>query len=130
MKILVDYNLNRQALLLSGSLVAGDWLSIAPLQLVIFADVNLPMDSSDRKVWRFAQENQMVILTGNRNAKGDDSLEEVMRDENNMTSFPILTIGDPDRVKEYAYRERCVERLVEIAIDLQNFMGAGRIFIP
>lgn len=130
MKILVDYNLNRSALLLSGSLVAGDWLAIAPIQFVIFADVGLPMDSSDRRVWRFAQENQMVILTGNRNAKGDDSLEEVMREENCITSFPILTIGDLDRVKEYVYRERCVERLVEIAIDLQNFMGAGRIFIP
>ncbi len=130
MKILVDYNLNRQALLLSGGLMVGEWLSLVPIQLVIFADVGLPMDSSDRQVWRFAQENQMVILTGNRNAKGDDSLEEVMREENSITSFPILTIGDPDRVKEYAYRERCVERLVEIAIDLQNYMGAGRMFIP
>jgi hypothetical protein len=130
MKILVDYNLNRQALLLSGSLMAGEWLSLVPIQLVIFADVGLAMDSSDRHVWRFAQENQLVILTGNRNAKGDDSLEEVMREENTILSFPILTIGDPDRVKEYVYRERCVERLVEIAIDLQNYMGAGRIFIP
>jgi hypothetical protein len=72
----------------------------------------------------------MLLLTANRNAKGQDSLEQVMREENELTSFPIITIGDPDRVNEYDYRERCVEKLVEIVIDLQDYMGAGRLFIP
>ncbi len=35
------------------------------------------MDASDRLVWRYAQENQMMILTANRNMKGEDSLEQV-----------------------------------------------------
>lgn len=72
----------------------------------------------------------MLLLTANRNARGEDSLEQVMRRENTSTSFPILTIADPDRVNEYDYRERCIERLVEIVIDLQNYLGAGRLFIP
>jgi hypothetical protein len=50
--------------------------------------------------------------------------------ENQPTSLPIITIGDPDRVNESDYRERCVERLVEIVIDIQDYMGAGRLFIP
>ena len=37
------------------------------------------MDASDRLVWFYARENQMMILTANRNIKGDDSLEQVMR---------------------------------------------------
>jgi len=33
------------------------------------------MESSDRLVWRYAQDHQMMILTANRNMKGEDSLE-------------------------------------------------------
>jgi hypothetical protein len=62
--------------------------------------------------------------------KGEDSLEQVMREENGPTSFPIITIASSNRVDEYDYRERCVERLVEIVIDIQDYMGVGRLFIP
>lgn len=130
MIVLVDYNLNRQAILLSGSLAVGGWLDIVPIRLVTFEAVDLAADSDDRVVWRFAQTNGMLLLTANRNAKGEDSLEQVMREENMPTSFPILTISDPNRVNEHDYRERCVERLVEIVIDIQDYMGAGRLYIP
>ena len=130
MIVLVDYNLNRQALLLSGSIAAGGWLDIAAIKLVTFAEIGLPANSNDRVVWQFAQENQMLLLTANRNAKGDDSLERVMREENTPTSLPIITIGSSERISEYDYRESCVERLVEIVVDIQNYMGAGRLFIP
>ena len=130
MIVLADYNLNRQAILISGSLLAGGWLDLAPIRLATFESIGLPADSNDRVVWRFAQTNGMLLLTANRNAKGEDSLEQVMREENQPTSFPIITIADPDRVNESEYRERCIERLVEIVIDIQDYMGAGRLFIP
>jgi hypothetical protein len=130
MIVLADYNLNRQAILISGSLVAGGWLDLAPIRLVTFEVVDLPADSNDRVVWRFAQANGMLLLTANRNAKDEDSLEQVMREENMPDSLPIITIGDSDRVNEYNYRENCVERLVEIVIDIQDYMGSGRLFIP
>ncbi len=130
MIILVDYNLNRQAILLSGRLAIEGWLEIVPIQLVTFTEIGIPSDSSDRFVWRFAQSNGMLLLTANRSAKGKDALEQVMREENTPTSFPILTISDPDRVNEYNYRERCVDRLVEIVIDIRDYLGAGRLFIP
>ena len=53
-----------------------------------------------------------------------------MREENKPTSFPVITIGNPDRVNEFDYRERCVEKLVEIVIYIPNYMGVGRLFIP
>ena len=130
MIVLADYNLNRQAILISGSLVAGGWLDFVPIRLVTFESIGLSADSNDRVVWEFAQTNGMLLLTANRNAKGEDSLEQVMREENQPTSFPIITIGDPDRVNESNYRERCVERLIEIVIDIQDYMGSGRLFIP
>ena len=57
--------------------------------------------ASDSLVWRYAQENQMMILTANRNMKGKDSLEQVMREENTADSFPVFTITDIDRLDEF-----------------------------
>lgn len=130
MIVLADYNLTRQALLLVGSLVTGGWLDLVAIRVMTFEDVGLSPDSSDRSVWQFAQVNQMLLLTANRNMKGKDSLEQVMREENRSTSYPIITIGDLDRVNEYDYREQCVERLIEIAIDIQDYLGVGRLYIP
>jgi len=79
MIVLADYNLNRQAILISGSLVVSGLLDLALIRLRTFEDVGLPADSNDN---------------------------------------------------ESDYRERCVERLVEIVIDIQDYMGAGRLFIP
>ena len=59
------------------------------------------MDASDRLVWFYAQQNQRMILTANRKMKGDDSLEQVMREENTADSFPVLTITDIDRLDEF-----------------------------
>lgn len=72
----------------------------------------------------------MILITANRNMKGSDSLEQMIRQENTATSLPIITIGNPDRFDERDYREKCSARLVEILLDIENYMGAGRIFIP
>jgi hypothetical protein len=53
-----------------------------------------------------------------------------MREENTENSFPVLTIGNLDRLSEADYRERCVERLIEIVVEIDNYKGAGRLFIP
>ena len=39
-------------------------------------------------------------------AKGEDSLEQVIREENTANSFPVLTIGNLDRLDEVDYRDR------------------------
>jgi hypothetical protein len=130
MMFLVDYNLDGYALIFLGILAKGGWLEFAPVQFVTFREAGLAMDSSDLTVWRYAQEHQMMILTANRNMKGDDSLEQVMREENTEDSFPVLTISNLDRLSEADYRERCAERLIEIAVDLDRYKGVGRLFIP
>jgi hypothetical protein len=88
------------------------------------------MDASDRVVWHYAQTNQMMILTANRNMKGEDSLEQVICKENATGSFPVVTIGNLDRLDKFDYRERCVERLIEIVLEIESYMGVGRLFIP
>jgi predicted nuclease of predicted toxin-antitoxin system len=130
MKILVDYNLDGYALVLLGLLTKLGWLELISIQFITFRDAGLSMDSSDRFVWNYAQENQMLILTANRNMKGEDSLEQVIREQNRANCFPVLTISDLDRLDEFDYRERCVERLIEIVLDVESYRGAGRLFIP
>ncbi|MGK7880304.1 MAG: ACP S-malonyltransferase [Crocosphaera sp.] len=130
MTFLVDYNLDGYALIFLGILTKQGWLELIPIRFFTFREVGLLMDSSDRIVWRYAQENQMMILTANRNMKGEDSLEQVIREENTAQSFPVLTIGSLPRLDEANYRERCVERLIEIVLDIDNYKGAGRLFIP
>ena len=72
----------------------------------------------------------MILLTANRSMKGIDSLEQTIQEDNNEDSLPIITIGNTDRMTNFEYRERCSIRLVEILLDLDNCMGAGRLFIP
>lgn len=128
--ILVDHDIEGQALTLWETLTAGGWLTFSPMRLVAFAQIGLPVDSSDRMVWRTAQARGMVLLTHNRNMKSDNSLEQTIREDNTPTSLPIITIGRIDRLRERAYRERCAVRLVEIGLKIENYLGAGRIFIP
>jgi predicted nuclease of predicted toxin-antitoxin system len=130
MTFLVDYNLDGYALIFLGILTKEDWLEFASVQFVTFREVGLAMESNDRAVWRYAQEHQMMILTANRNMKGEDSLEQVMREENTENSLPVITIGNLDRLSEADYRERCAERLIEIVVDIDNYIGVGRLFIP
>lgn len=131
MNFLVDHNLRGQAVVLSGSILSGGWLDWVLIRFITFEEMNLPIDSDDRVVWRLAQSNQMILLTANRSMKGENSLEQVMREEITSTSLPVVTIGDADRLlNDSEYRQRCAIRLVEIVVDLNIYMGVSRLFIP
>ncbi len=128
--ILVDHDMEGQAFLLWGTLSATGWLELLPMRLARFVDVGLPYDSTDREVWRFAQANQMLLLTNNRNMEGFESLEQTIRDEGHVTALPVITIGRAERMSERTYRDQCATRLLEIIVDLEDYRGVGRIFIP
>jgi hypothetical protein len=130
MIFLIDHNIEGQALMLFGSLTTGGWLDILPIRFVSFDQVQLPIESSDRVVWRFAQEKQMILLTANRSMKGEDSLEQVIREESLPTSLPVVTLANVDRIVEREYRELCIDRLVEIVLYIDNYLGVSRLFIP
>lgn len=131
MIFLIDHNLQGHALVFFGAIASQGWLDIVQIRFVNFAEIELPINSDDRVVWRLAQKNQMILLTANRSMKGTDSLEQVMREENISTSLPVITISNADRlINDSQYRDRCVESLVEIVLDIDNFRGAKRIFIP
>ena len=131
MNFLVDHNLRGHSVVLAGSLAASGWLDLITIRFVLFEEVGLAVTSSDRVVWRYAQANQMILITANRSMKGKDSLEQVMREENTARSLPVVTIGNIDRLlTEPNYRDRCINRLVNLIVDIEDYQGARRIFIP
>ncbi|MCP4405189.1 MAG: ACP S-malonyltransferase [bacterium] len=128
--ILVDYNMEGQAVILWDTLVAAGWDVLLPIKMVMFADVGLASNADDRTVWRFAQQHQMFLLTNNRSDNEENSLEQTIREENTLTAYPVLTIGRLDRIRERHYREQCIERFIEILVDIENYLGTGRLFLP
>jgi hypothetical protein len=128
--ILVDHNIECQAALLWGTLASEGWLELTGIQLSTFRDVGLPVESTDRVVWRFSQACGMLLLTDNRSMEGADSLEQTMRDEGEASSLSVLTIGSTDRLRERVYRVACATRLVEVVLDFEVYHGTRRLFIP
>lgn len=118
-------------MLLSGSILSGGWLDWVSIRFITFDEMKLPVNSDDRLVWQLAQSNQMILLTANRSMKGENSLEQVMREEITPASLPVITIGNADRLlNDPGYRERCATRLVEIVLDIDGYRGVSRLFIP
>jgi len=128
--ILIDHNIEGQAMMLWRMLRKDGWSDLIPLEFVILAEAGLRDDSTDRVVWRFAQRNRMILLTANRRMMEKDSLEQTIREENTPASLPVLTIGNVKRMAERSYRERCKMRLLEIVLYPEDYLGTGRIFIP
>ena len=128
--IFVDHNIEGHAARLLGTLKSQGWVEMGLLRLVTFRELSLPVETSDRRVWRFAQERGLLLLTGNRNMTGDESLEQTIREENRPDSIPVITIANLDRVVEGPYREECAMRLAEICQDIGSYLGVGRLYIP
>ena len=130
MIVLVDYNLTGYVVLFRGTLAAEGWLDLLSIRFVTLKEAGLATNASDRIIWQFAQAKRMLLLTANRNAKGEDSLEQTIREDSTSTSLPVITIGNLDRLVEREYRERCSARLADIVLSIDNYLGVSRLFIP
>jgi hypothetical protein len=53
-------------------------------------------------------------------------LEAVIRAENQPDCLPVVTIANPDRL----YAETVAVRLLDYLILIENYRGAGRIYVP
>jgi hypothetical protein len=71
------------------------------------------------------------LITANRNDEGPDSLEATIRDLNEPSSLPILTVANPESIfTSQDYAERVAIQVLEYLMDLNNFRGVGRLFVP
>lgn len=52
------------------------------------------------------------------------ALEQVMREENISFSLPVVTISNADHLLNYyEYRNRCLDKLIEVVLDIDNYRG-------
>ena len=101
------------------------------LSVESLSTLRLPHDSSDALIWRMCQKENLVLVTANRNASDPDSLEPVIRNEDQPDSLPVVTLANPQRIlRDRLYAEKVAERLLEYLIRIDEFRGAGRIYVP
>jgi hypothetical protein len=128
--VLVDHDVEGQAALLLSALVSGGWIELGVLRMATFAELSVPLETSDQRIWEFAQEQRMLLLTGNRNKDGEESLEQTILAQNQPSSLPVITIANLRRVSEKDYRERCAAKLAEMCWEVERYLGTGRLYIP
>ena len=86
---------------------------------------------SDRDLWQVCQQREIVLLTANRNDEGPESLEATIRALNDPGSLPVFTIADPESVfMRRDYAERVAIQILEYLLELDNFRGVGRLYVP
>jgi hypothetical protein len=96
-----------------------------------FPGLGLSHDATDAVIWRTCQREGLVLVTANRNRRGPDSLETVIRNENQPDSLPVVTVADANRVlRDRAYAEKTAERILDYLMRIDEVRGSGRIYVP
>ena len=108
-----------------------DLLDEAGVSLIEFADVGLSATSSDRAIREVCREGDIVLMTIDRKAGDEDSLEATLREEAAGGRFaeavPVVTFNRLRLDREttlFAYE------LVELLTDIDLYRGTGRQWLP
>jgi hypothetical protein len=99
-----------------------------------FAGLSIDPEAKDREVWERCQAEGLILITGNRNADGPDSLEMVIRD-GPEDALPVFTIADGGRImSDFAFAQVVASALMDAIDDLtcrpETILGAGRVYLP
>lgn len=106
------------------------WTALA-YNIETFPRLGIPTNTTDAEIWRLCQAQQIVLITGNRNAESEDSLEMTIRREADERCLPVLTISDPDRLfRDRQYADRVAERAIDYLQAIEALRGIGRLFVP
>lgn len=101
------------------------------LSVYSFQMLGLSRESTDAVVWRTCQREAVVLITGNRNEDRPESLEAVIRTENQPESLPVITLANLERLaRDRGYAELVAERLLERLMAMDDLRGSGRIYVP
>jgi hypothetical protein len=101
------------------------------VRIISFADLSLARSVSDDVLWFACQREGVILFTDNRNSDRPDSLEATILAHNTVSTLPVLTPGESVRLlADQHYLERAAIGLMEIAMELEQYRGAGRLYIP
>jgi hypothetical protein len=109
----------------------GEFWDYLQLRSLSFAEVGLDLNDSDAVVWHRCQEQELLLLTDNRNNDGPDSLEAAIRANCTSKSLPVFTIGNPRSILSgHEYADRVIDRLFRYLLELDSIRGTGRLYLP
>jgi hypothetical protein len=132
--ILADADVVGHVRLLVGHFQKEIWREIwAEINCEVFtlADLGLAANAPDSLIWHTCQQRQLVLITGNRNRSEPDSLEATICLHNQLDSLPVLTLADASRVlADRSYAERVAEKVLERLLEIENYRGSGRLYVP
>lgn len=99
--IMADHDVEGQMQVLLRLLTSDEWHPLwaaLAVRVESFASLEMPADTSDAALWRVCQQQDILLITGNRNKAGAEALEAVIARENTPTSLPVLTLSVPPQV--------------------------------
>jgi hypothetical protein len=96
-----------------------------------FDELGLAPNTPDLVVWQKCQQEQLVLITANRNKRGPNSLEAAIQALNTLESLPVITLGNADRfLVDSFYAARVADRVLEYLFEIDHHRGAGRLYVP
>jgi len=132
--LIADANIQGQIEYLVQHMQAEPWAEFwRELGLVLrrFEDVGLSASATDLEVWSICQAEHLILITDNRNADTEDSLEATIRRNNTPESLPIFTIADMNEFRmDNSYVERVAEVLYDYLLRIDEVRGTGRLYLP
>ena len=128
--ILLDNDLKGHGLFLEVAWRETGWSQLLPLDFKMLRDFGLPDNCPDQDIWRFVQEQRLLLITHNRNREDETSLQATLERENVPESLPVLTVTNKELLVTSEYRQRVAHALAAILMYPENYYGAGRIFVP
>lgn len=128
--IFVDHGMEGFDVFLAAGLQETGWDQLIRVEYKRLRDFGLPDNYPDQDIWRFVQQQGLLLITNNRNSDDEISLQATMQRENTPDSLPIVTVSDKESLRQADYRQRVAQSLVRIIIDLDDYRGAGRLFVP
>jgi hypothetical protein len=132
--ILCDHDVEGQLKVLLSIWTSSDWIELWKMldcHIHTFPGLDLPIATPDSDLWQLCQVRQFILLTGNRNADDEDSLEKTIRRLSQPDSLPVITLADAKRVMlDRNYAERVAGQIVEIIYDVEMARGTRRLFVP
>ena len=76
-----------------------------------FENVGLAASTPDDQVCELCQRLTLILITGNRNARGAHSLQATIAAHNSEDKLPVVTIGNAKRLmKDRDYAARAAEK--------------------
>ncbi len=132
--LMADHDVEGQFRVLLRVLMSNVWRDFwtaLGYQIQSFESLGIETNTADVRLWHLCQERDVILITGNRNKEGPESLEATIEQYNTPESLPVFTIGERNCIfssREYAHQ--AAERLLEYLDGIEHLRGTGRLFLP